>query len=118
MTKENLETIKNALTLRRNMLSQNVANSNFEIDALQKNTAVDEADFAKICSETTLADTLIRQCHVELSQIDSALERIKNGNYGVCEMCDDEISFERLNAKPHTRFCKECRNVAERSRTR
>jgi len=40
-----------------------------------------------------------------LKAIDDALERIKNGTYGVCEVCGKEIEEERLQAVPWTTLC-------------
>lgn len=40
-----------------------------------------------------------------LSEVDSALERIENGTYGLCETCHDTIERDRLLADPLVRFC-------------
>jgi RNA polymerase-binding protein DksA len=40
-----------------------------------------------------------------LRAIDDALERIKNGTYGICEVCGKEIEEERLQAVPWTTLC-------------
>src|SRR5882757_732647 len=42
----------------------------------------------------------------KLQQIDDALERIDDGNYGVCESCGLEIGEERLTAMPFSRLCR------------
>jgi len=44
----------------------------------------------------------------ELRAINGALTRIKAGTYGICVSCGDEISTARLDAVPHTPFCKHC----------
>ena len=43
-----------------------------------------------------------------LSQIDSALERIAAGTYGVCKSCGGPISAERLAALPYAVRCVAC----------
>ncbi len=43
-----------------------------------------------------------------LEQIEKALERIEEGNYGVCENCNRIISVPRLNAIPYAILCIEC----------
>ncbi len=47
-----------------------------------------------------------------LQDIDVALERMKAGRYGQCEVCGTIIPDARLRALPWTRFCVHC---AERS---
>lgn len=44
----------------------------------------------------------------ELRGIDAALDRIKAGTFGTCVRCGEPVSVERLNAVPHTPFCKNC----------
>ncbi|MCM3757701.1 TraR/DksA C4-type zinc finger protein [Sporosarcina aquimarina] len=41
----------------------------------------------------------------ELEKVQQALERMKEGSYGVCEKCGKEIPYERLEAVPYTTFC-------------
>lgn len=48
-----------------------------------------------------------------LNAIDAALEKIKNGTYGMCEECGREISLERLEAVPYTAVCRECKEAME-----
>lgn len=43
-----------------------------------------------------------------IGEIDDAIKRIDEGNYGICESCNKEISQERLYAVPYTRYCIKC----------
>jgi sigma-B regulation protein RsbU (phosphoserine phosphatase) len=43
-----------------------------------------------------------------LKEVDSALERMDNGSYGLCDVCQEPIERERLIADPLTRNCLEC----------
>ena len=44
----------------------------------------------------------------ELKQINAALDRVRDGTFGVCVSCGDEISDERLAVLPHTPKCRHC----------
>jgi len=44
-----------------------------------------------------------------LRAIEEALARIKQGAYGVCEVCQQPISRARLEAVPWTHLCRECK---------
>jgi DnaK suppressor protein len=48
-----------------------------------------------------------------LKKIDEAISRIDSGSYGVCESCGGEISFKRLEARPVTTLCIECKTRQE-----
>ena len=51
-----------------------------------------------------------------LDQVNEALERIDNGSYGICELCQAEIDLERLEAIPYTTLCIDCRREQEENR--
>lgn len=44
-----------------------------------------------------------------LVDIDSALRKIQEGKYGVCEKCKKEIPLEILEVDPESRLCRECK---------
>lgn len=48
-----------------------------------------------------------------LKKIEKALEKIENGTYGICESCGVEIPIERLEARPVTDLCIECKTEQE-----
>jgi len=48
-----------------------------------------------------------------IHKIKSALERIENGIFGICETCGGEISIKRLKARPVTSQCIECKSKEE-----
>jgi len=41
------------------------------------------------------------------------LERLREGRYGVCQECEDEIPPERLQAMPWTVLCVDCQRQRE-----
>ncbi|MCC2626927.1 MAG: transcriptional regulator, TraR/DksA family [Thermomicrobiales bacterium] len=49
-----------------------------------------------------------------LVQVNGALERMNNGNYGVCQRCGKLISKERLEAFPYVAYCIDCQSLVER----
>lgn len=46
-------------------------------------------------------------------KIQEALQRLDAGEYGICEECGEEISIERLKARPVTTLCIECKSSQE-----
>ena len=48
-----------------------------------------------------------------LKKIDDAISRIDSGMYGVCESCGEQISMKRLEARPVTTLCIECKTRQE-----
>lgn len=52
----------------------------------------------------------------KLQNIDNALKRIKEGTYGECDECGDDIELERLMALPFARLCLDCKAKQERQK--
>jgi DnaK suppressor protein len=48
-----------------------------------------------------------------LNKIKEAVERIDNGTYGICDECGDDIASERLEARPVTTYCIDCKTRQE-----
>ena len=49
-----------------------------------------------------------------LSKIKGAIDRIEEGTYGICDECGDDISLKRLEARPVTTLCIECKTMQEK----
>jgi DnaK suppressor protein len=44
----------------------------------------------------------------KLKNIDEALLKIEEGEYGICEECEEEIPIGRLKIVPFARYCVKC----------
>lgn len=44
----------------------------------------------------------------EIRMIKAALQRMDEGEYGICMKCGDDISEDRLDVLPWTPFCRKC----------
>ena len=49
----------------------------------------------------------------ELNQIERAMQMIRDGRYGTCEVCEHSIPIARLQALPFTPLCVECQREQE-----
>lgn len=50
----------------------------------------------------------------KLVSIDEALLRLADGDYGICEECEEEIPIGRLKVLPFARHCVKCKSDIER----
>jgi DnaK suppressor protein len=74
----------------------------------------DSADVAFESGSDEMASHLAEIDARELTQIDRALARLKQGTYGLCEACQGKIPIGRLNALPYTTLCIECQREMEK----
>lgn len=55
----------------------------------------------------------VEQTHREnINEIDNALNKIKSGEYGLCENCGREISEKILDLIPESALCEDCKRKA------
>jgi DnaK suppressor protein len=77
-------------------------------DDLQEQVPEDEAGTAtKSLIDDLELDTRQRRFKL-LSDIEFALQRLREGTYGICDRCGREISERRLQALPWTQLCLDC----------
>jgi DnaK suppressor protein len=48
-----------------------------------------------------------------INKIRKALEKVEDGTFGFCEVCGEPIDFKRLEARPVTTHCIECKTSEE-----
>jgi DnaK suppressor protein len=97
--------VRAALEEERDLLRSRV----HELDSKEDDLSYDDnfADSAQVAAERGENKVLYDQLRRELDDIESALQRMDAGSYGTCEVCGNEISADRLEAMPATRFCIE-----------
>lgn len=53
-------------------------------------------------------EEIARETLDSIRRLKTAMEKIEEGNYGVCKSCGETISHERLKALPDTALCINC----------
>lgn len=74
----------------------------------------DEGDQGQAMQEATLAVGAAETFWRRRQDIESAIEALEAGEYGVCEDCGDKIAPRRLEAAPWARRCVACEEERER----
>jgi len=75
----------------------------------------DPTDRASLESERNFMLRIRDRENKLIKKIRSALDRIENGTFGVCEECGENISIKRLKARPVTTQCIDCKTKEEAS---
>jgi len=73
----------------------------------------DPIDEAGATTERDLGVTQANMIQAQLKEVTSALQRIEDGDYGVCVDCDEYIHAKRLSRLPWASRCIECQTKAE-----
>ena len=112
MDKKRLESYKKKLEVKREELQRLMSL------AEQEGRATDDAtqDIADKAANSYTKEFLFSQSNNErfiLQLVDEALERIKNGGFGACVHCSEEVQTKRLEAVPWARHCIACQEKQE-----
>ncbi|MEK6622887.1 MAG: TraR/DksA C4-type zinc finger protein, partial [Planctomycetota bacterium] len=77
------------------------------------NVPIHMADVGTDNYERDLMIELIENGEEGLRNIDTALEKMDDGSYGVCEICSKKINKDRLKAVPYAKLCIDCQREEE-----
>lgn len=69
------------------------------------------ADAAAATAERTEVLVLVESLKSQLQSIDAAMERIAEGTYGVCANCGNDIPPARLEFRPSSIYCVDCKSA-------
>lgn len=114
MDKKRLESFKKRLEERQLALRKTVSRTEEDGRIADQDTAQDIADRA---ASSYTKEFLFSQSNNErqlLAMVETALQRIRDGEFGECVNCGNEINAKRLDAVPWTRYCIECQEKLEK----
>jgi DnaK suppressor protein len=107
--------MREILVVRRDALRKALAGDLSMLKELREQTGGDVVDFALDSAQDEINSQLAEVESRELASIENALERMRTGNYGVCEGCNTRIPLARLDALPYATQCIECQRESERN---
>lgn len=89
-----------------------------QVQAIVPEVSDVELDEDGIAVTTQARDqALVEVFEKDLSQIESALHRVEEGTYGVCDRCGDQIPPRRMEVLPFATLCTPCQRIEDRVRT-
>lgn len=113
MKKSDIENFRQKLESLLTQAIKKIRATSENIHLLNALNQSEEAELGSVMSIAKIDENRAYANSSELDEIERALDKIKQGIYGICEMCGDEIHSERLEAKPFARFCIKCREIFE-----
>jgi len=113
MEKKRIDQFKKRLETRQHELRRLVSRNVQDGRAADEQAAQDIADKA---ANSYTKEFLFHQSHNDrqlLQLVEEALGRIREGSYGECTNCGNELNAKRLEAVPWTRYCINCQEKVE-----
>lgn len=111
MDPKDIEYFRNLL---QNMLEEAQSKGEATLEDMNEvEVFADPADRATVESDRTFTLRLRERERYLIKKIQEALQRIEEGEYGICEDCGEEIGVPRLKARPVTTLCIHCKSKQE-----
>lgn len=101
------------LVRRRDALRRALAGDLTLLRELRSESPGDVIDAAVDSAQDEISSQLAEVEARELGSIETALERMKDGSYGTCEVCGGKIPLARLQALPYATMCIGCQRELE-----
>lgn len=111
--KEAILSLRNVLVRRRDALRRILAGDLSSLKELKGQISGDVVDAALDTAQDEISSQLVEVESRELALTENALERMREGQYGICEMCGEIIPMARLSALPYATMCIVCQRIAE-----
>lgn len=112
--KDAMSNMRQILIKRRDALRQALAGDLSMLKEMRSDASGDVVDWALDSVQDEINSQLAEVESRELSRIENALERMRDGQYGACEACGTNIPMARLNALPYATLCIKCQRETER----
>ena len=111
--KEAILNMHKVLIKRRDALRKALAGDLSLLKELKSQKGGDVVDAALDSVQDEISSQLAEVESRELARIENALQRMRDGQYGSCEVCTCSIPMARLNALPYATLCIKCQREAE-----
>ena len=112
MTTAELKTFEIVLQTRASELARSLAERNQILIERSANAF----DGSLLAADRESSAQALAEIFQVLRQVESARDRIRDGTYGICVRCEEEIPLRRLQAIPWAAFCLWCQERAEEGR--
>ena len=114
LTKKELKKFQELLEEKRKLVLERARQMMSEGMVLDTNDLPDEMDLASSEYIQSFEFRLRGREKSLLSKLDSALRKIEDGSFGICDVCEEPIGKKRLEARPETSLCIRCKEDQER----
>ncbi|MBJ44426.1 MAG: molecular chaperone DnaK [Planctomycetaceae bacterium] len=113
--KEAMSKMREVLIARRDALRKALTGDLSMLKELREQSSGDVVDVALDAAQDELNSQLAEVESRELSNVEAALEKMRDGSYGKCEGCNENIPLVRLQALPYATLCIECQTELEKT---
>ena len=113
MKKKDAEKFRKLLLLERQQIMQHLHRLEGDSESELDQTGGDSIDLAAMEINQNAIHKMGSREKKLLQKIELALAKVDAGEFGVCEQCGEDIALGRLEARPVTQYCIDCKTEQE-----
>jgi DnaK suppressor protein len=106
--------VKELLLKQRQELLQEISNSYAACREIGQDGVPDIGDMSSAAYSRDVLFNVSATQRQRILDIDVALDQIEKGKYGICMSCEEEISQRRMEVRPFSRYCIDCKTDIEK----
>lgn len=110
MTKKQKETLKQRILHNIDTLGKDIATLKEKIKPISPENSLGRLTRLEAISEKSVNEALLLKSEQRLKKLLFVKERVDSDEYGICNICDEEILYQRLEIMPESTICIECAN--------
>jgi RNA polymerase-binding transcription factor DksA len=107
-TEDTLRDAREKLLTRAALLRDRVTRVRSDLKREQDPLPLDAPDAASARENDEVLQAVERAASSEIARIDTALERMEEGTFGLCEVCGQQIEAARFVSVPEATRCGAC----------
>jgi len=113
MNKKERDEFRRLLAVKKESIIRKLSATITESKEMESNVAQDVVDKAETSYTKEFLLSLSDAEREQLLLIDEALKRLEHNEFGLCQLCHQDIGAKRLEAIPWTPYCIDCQEKAE-----
>jgi DnaK suppressor protein len=114
MDQVQLEQAKERLLRMRQDVMKDVQSANAASREMGQDGVPDIGDMSANTYNRDVLLNLSENQRQKIRDIDAALDRLAQGEYGICARCGDDIAPRRMEVRPFSRYCIDCKTDVEK----
>lgn len=114
MTLKNKEKLKYKIIEHIAILKEEILDLKEKIQPISPENSLGRLTRLEAMGEKSINEAMLLKCEQRMKKLLFVKDRVDLDEYGLCNICDEEINIKRLEILPESTVCIECANELER----
>lgn len=112
MTEKELVGYREIIEREIGALRETIKSMADSVKPIEPDTAIGRLSRMEAIQAKSISESNLKNKKLRLQRLESALQRINRGTFGICTVCEEDISEKRLKIAPESTVCMDCLSEA------